>query len=77
MSRRTAKRFRESSGICSVASELKVATDEMGIHEMTRAVFLDRDGVINRALERDGFPYAPTSLDEFEFIPKFPPRAGN
>ena len=37
---------------------------------MNRAVFLDRDGVINRAIERDGFPYAPTSLDEFEIYPE-------
>lgn len=33
------------------------------------AVFLDRDGVINRALERDGKPYPPTSLAEFEILP--------
>ncbi len=43
----------------------------MGIHkvtaesgkrktEMRRAVFLDRDGVINRALERDSKPFAPS-----------------
>ncbi len=33
------------------------------------AVFLDRDGVINRALVRDGKPYPPASLDEFEILP--------
>jgi D-glycero-D-manno-heptose 1,7-bisphosphate phosphatase len=37
--------------------------------EMRRAVFLDRDGVINRALEREGKPYPPTSLAEFEILP--------
>lgn len=37
-----------------------------------RAVFLDRDGVINRALESDGKPYPPTSLDEFEILPDVP-----
>lgn len=36
---------------------------------LRRAVFLDRDGVINRALERDGKPYPPRSLDEFEILP--------
>ncbi len=36
---------------------------------MKSAVFLDRDGVINRALTRDGKPYAPTSLAEFEILP--------
>jgi len=34
-----------------------------------RAVFLDRDGVINRALTRDGKPYPPTTLEEFEILP--------
>jgi len=33
------------------------------------AVFLDRDGVINRALLRDGKPYPPSSLAEFEILP--------
>jgi len=33
------------------------------------AVFLDRDGVINRALVRNGKPYAPSSLAEFEILP--------
>jgi D-glycero-D-manno-heptose 1,7-bisphosphate phosphatase len=37
-----------------------------------RAVFLDRDGVINRALERDKKPYPPRSLDEFEILPEVP-----
>ena len=40
--------------------------------EMRRAVFLDRDGVINRALERDAKPYPPTSLAEFEILPEVP-----
>lgn len=34
-----------------------------------RAVFLDRDGVINRALVRDGKPYPPSSLAELETLP--------
>jgi D-glycero-D-manno-heptose 1,7-bisphosphate phosphatase len=33
------------------------------------AVFLDRDGVINRPLIRAGKPYPPTTLDEFEILP--------
>jgi D-glycero-D-manno-heptose 1,7-bisphosphate phosphatase len=33
------------------------------------AVFLDRDGVINRALVRNGKPYPPSSLAEFEILP--------
>ena len=45
----------------------------MGEHKVKagvrRAVFLDRDGVINRALERDRKPYPPRNLDEFEILP--------
>jgi D-glycero-D-manno-heptose 1,7-bisphosphate phosphatase len=34
-----------------------------------RAVFLDRDGVINRAVVRNGKPYPPSSLGELELTP--------
>ncbi|MBT3765037.1 MAG: HAD family hydrolase [Rhodospirillaceae bacterium] len=34
-----------------------------------QAVFLDRDGVLNRSLVRDGKPYPPNSLDELEILP--------
>ncbi len=36
---------------------------------LARAVFLDRDGVINRARVRGGRPYAPVSFEEFEILP--------
>ncbi len=36
---------------------------------MNRAVFLDRDGVINRAVMREGLPYSPVSLKDFELLP--------
>jgi len=36
---------------------------------MRRAVFLDRDGVINRAVVRDGRPHPPDSLDSLEILP--------
>jgi D-glycero-D-manno-heptose 1,7-bisphosphate phosphatase len=36
---------------------------------MRRAVFLDRDGVINAAIVRDGKPYPPRSLEEFALLP--------
>jgi D-glycero-D-manno-heptose 1,7-bisphosphate phosphatase len=39
----------------------------MGKHEVgRRAVFLDRDGVLNRAAVRDGHPYPPDRLENFE-----------
>jgi len=36
---------------------------------MRRAVFLDRDGVINRSVVRDGKPYPPPTLDQFIYLP--------
>ena len=36
---------------------------------MKRAVFLDRDGVINRAVVIDGKPYPPHNLAALEIIP--------
>jgi D-glycero-D-manno-heptose 1,7-bisphosphate phosphatase len=42
----------------------------MGIDRgVRRAVFLDRDGVINRALVRDGKPYPPASVEGVEVLP--------
>jgi D-glycero-D-manno-heptose 1,7-bisphosphate phosphatase len=39
----------------------------MGEHEIRRrAVFLDRDGVINRPVVRDGRPYPPAEVKDFE-----------
>jgi D-glycero-D-manno-heptose 1,7-bisphosphate phosphatase len=40
--------------------------------ERRRAIFLDRDGVINRALKRDGKPYPPTTLTEFQILSEVP-----
>ena len=40
----------------------------MGVDSLTRAVFLDRDGVINQALIRDGRPFSPTNMDEFSWV---------
>ena len=54
-------------GIDKVKSEVRSQKSEV-----RRAVFLDRDGVINRALERDGKPYPPTTLAEFEMLPEVP-----
>jgi D-glycero-D-manno-heptose 1,7-bisphosphate phosphatase len=34
-----------------------------------RAVFLDRDGVINRPVVREGKPYPPATVAEFELLP--------
>lgn len=33
------------------------------------AVFLDRDGVINRSIVREGKPYPPASTEELEILP--------
>jgi D-glycero-D-manno-heptose 1,7-bisphosphate phosphatase len=43
----------------------------MGVHAAVkrRAVFLDRDGVLNRTLLREGVPRPPASLAELEILP--------
>lgn len=35
-------------------------------------IFLDRDGVLNRAIVRQGKPYPPQTLDELEVLPGVP-----
>jgi len=39
---------------------------------MRRAVFLDRDGVINRGVVKAGRPFAPSTVDEFAILPGVP-----
>ena len=39
---------------------------------MHRAVFLDRDGVINRSVVRDGLPYPPDTVEEFDIYEDVP-----
>ncbi len=39
---------------------------------VSQAVFLDRDGVLNRAVIREGRPYPPGSLEAFEILPGVP-----
>ena len=42
----------------------------MGEHPVSgRAVFLDRDGVLNRPVVRDGLPFPPANVGEFELYP--------
>ena len=36
---------------------------------MRRAVFLDRDGVVNRAVVRQGRPYPPPSISDLRLLP--------
>src|SRR3954471_11190859 len=45
----------------------------MGIHrDVRRAVFLDRDGVINRAIVRNGRPFPPATEAELDVLPGVP-----
>ena len=39
---------------------------------LRRAVFLDRDGVLNRVFIRGGVPCPPATLDELELVPDAP-----
>ena len=38
--------------------------------KLLKAVFLDRDGVINRPIIKKGISYAPTKLKDFRLFPK-------
>ena len=38
----------------------------------TQAVFLDRDGVLNQPVVRDGKPFPPQTLDELVIYPEVP-----
>ena len=50
-----------------LASGSKGGRDKMGKHEVARrAVFLDRDGVLNRPVIRNGQPHPPSSVEDFE-----------
>jgi D-glycero-D-manno-heptose 1,7-bisphosphate phosphatase len=40
----------------------------MGINSKVKAVFLDRDGVLNKPVVRDGKPYPPKCMAELEII---------
>jgi D-glycero-D-manno-heptose 1,7-bisphosphate phosphatase len=37
---------------------------------VSKAIFLDRDGVINRVILRDRRPFSPRNMDEFEILEK-------
>jgi D-glycero-D-manno-heptose 1,7-bisphosphate phosphatase len=39
---------------------------------LKRAVFLDRDGVLNRGVVKAGQPFAPFSIDDLEILPGVP-----
>jgi D-glycero-D-manno-heptose 1,7-bisphosphate phosphatase len=41
-----------------------------GSGQLRPAVFLDRDGVINRAVVRDGKPFPPSGVEELELLPE-------
>jgi D-glycero-D-manno-heptose 1,7-bisphosphate phosphatase len=43
--------------------------DDGGAGGMKRAVFLDRDGVINQNMVRNGRPYAPMRVEDFVILP--------
>jgi D-glycero-D-manno-heptose 1,7-bisphosphate phosphatase len=40
-----------------------------GRNEVVKAVFLDRDGVINANIERNGKPVAPVTIEQFQLLP--------
>jgi len=59
-----------------LASQIKARPDKMGIGQLRKtskcAVFLDRDGVLNRSVVRGGKPFPPASVEELEILPGVP-----
>ncbi len=43
-----------------------------GSGDKRRAVFLDRDGVLNRSHVREGKPFAPLRVEDFDILPGVP-----
>lgn len=62
--------------IASISPALENRADQVGADELIegkrRAVFLDRDGVLNHAFVRDGKPQPPSNLDELTVLPGVP-----
>src|SRR5215469_1797085 len=57
-----------------LTSQTEGQPDSLGIFAMMRrAVFLDRDGVLNEAVVRDGEPYPPSSVAELVILPEVRP----
>ena len=52
-----------------VVKQQQTKWESTGAGQLRPAVFLDRDGVINRAVVRDGKPFPPSSLEELEILP--------
>jgi D-glycero-D-manno-heptose 1,7-bisphosphate phosphatase len=54
-------------------SETESGANELGEHQIRRrAVFLDRDGVINKSVVREGRPHPPAELRDFELYDDVP-----
>ena len=53
-------------------SQAESGSNQVGKHEVKRAVFLDRDGVLNRPVVRDGLPYPPDTVEEFALYEDVP-----
>lgn len=51
-------------------------SDERNMGTPCRAVFLDRDGVVNQGVVRDGKPYPPQTVRELRLLPKVEEAVG-
>jgi len=55
-----------------IAPSARAAVCESPASNFRPAVFLDRDGTLNRQVVRDGAPYPPATVAEFELFPGVP-----
>jgi D-glycero-D-manno-heptose 1,7-bisphosphate phosphatase len=77
MGKREIKVFRQTKFGCEVKTCENITETDCAVLpgrplKGKRAVFLDRDGVINRAFVRRGKPFPPASVAEFELLPGVP-----
>jgi D-glycero-D-manno-heptose 1,7-bisphosphate phosphatase len=61
---------------CAKSAVCSIRDVEVCMKEIQRIVFLDRDGVLNRAFPEDGTTRPPRSIDELELMPEVPEAMG-
>ena len=72
MKKNGSKTTRQSPPNPSIGSHQSVHVANVSSTNSSKAVFLDRDGVINKAIVRDGKPYPPPNSDALQIIEGIP-----
>jgi D-glycero-D-manno-heptose 1,7-bisphosphate phosphatase len=62
--------------LMDIACILFIPWAEMKVNAIRQVVFLDRDGVLNRAFPEEGTTRPPLNIDELELLPEVPEAMG-